>query len=559
MFDKFFAKYARAVSRESERKSLYSLYCAKTVVSIVFYVLCIAIIAEALAFSEEMAEASGDLPFIVFGITLFLWVVSAIAALTLWLVFRSTYRGILNRAPSEDEMPEVASYRQKIREEKKGLVKAMRWAIAILVVGIIFMIVAVAVDIIQNPESEGLTSIGIIGIVVFGCSVLVFLLVYVFTQTKKVTEGKSIEMQTADEAKAIDAAQGRKHKYSLQGDKNAQTYRYLFPNRELFLQAKELRKKQTRATVLSTFLSCIVGIAAAIIFFFLYLRDWNLSGFAFPVFMTIVFVGVFFTTLPYSRRMHSLEIRQKQELETYPIYVKHLELYRKYEAFSKGKAKTLLISFIVCSVLAYGLAIAFPDKLWSVLSYAILFIGQALYNKFFTDLRKEARLIEQEIDGTYSEAKFRLSTDEDEKRLEVYQDIEVVYENNSLFCKNGGGDFSLYLGKSYLCLEMDIECKRISCFSGMFFLQGVVKKSIAPPENVSIGILYLDSEENFPKGAGKRIDFSERCGYDPEEEILLLGFYHENEKFYKILKNVYVQLSEGGKLKNILITGIRMS
>ena len=56
MFEKGFAKYGRAVSDERERHWLYKKYRTKTIVSFVFYVLCIAVVVLILALSDFMEE-----------------------------------------------------------------------------------------------------------------------------------------------------------------------------------------------------------------------------------------------------------------------------------------------------------------------------------------------------------------------------------------------------------------------------------------------------------------------------------------------------------------------
>ena len=198
MFHRFFTKYARAVSEEHERKSLYRLYRAKMVVSLVFYVLCLAIIAEAIAFEDTMSTGESNIPFVVFGLTLLLWLIFAIAALTLWLVFRSAYCRILNRVPTETEMSEVASYRQKTRAADKSLVKSLRWAIAVLVVGVICLFGGGILDIVLHPDSEDLTGIGMAGIGLFTVSFLIFSLALVVVQTRRSAEGKTAEQQTED-------------------------------------------------------------------------------------------------------------------------------------------------------------------------------------------------------------------------------------------------------------------------------------------------------------------------------------------------------------------------
>ncbi|HIR39875.1 MAG TPA: hypothetical protein IAB90_05785 [Candidatus Coproplasma stercoripullorum] len=74
----------------------------------------------------ETAEIT-DLPFIVFGVTLLLWIISAIVTLALWLSFRSAYKRILNSPARADEMPQVASYRQKVKADKKSTFRKLWW------------------------------------------------------------------------------------------------------------------------------------------------------------------------------------------------------------------------------------------------------------------------------------------------------------------------------------------------------------------------------------------------------------------------------------------------
>lgn len=156
MFKKFFAKYARAVSDGRERKRLYNLYCARIISEIIFFALCAAIIIESLIFSEAMETAEiTDLPFIVFGVTLLLWIISAIVTLALWLSFRSAYKRILNSPARADEMPQVASYRQKVKADKKNTFKKLWWAWLVFGLCAAAFIACIAMEVIKNPESEG--------------------------------------------------------------------------------------------------------------------------------------------------------------------------------------------------------------------------------------------------------------------------------------------------------------------------------------------------------------------------------------------------------------------
>ena len=54
MFEKQFAKYARAVSDERERRSLYRLYCAKLAAAIITVAISFVIVLEALFFDDAL-------------------------------------------------------------------------------------------------------------------------------------------------------------------------------------------------------------------------------------------------------------------------------------------------------------------------------------------------------------------------------------------------------------------------------------------------------------------------------------------------------------------------
>lgn len=238
MLQKWFARYARAVHDAGERKALYRLYCAKVVAAAVFFALCAAILIEAFIFSDSFETAEIDAPFIVFGLTLLLWFAAAATAFVLWLVFRLTYRRILTRPPQAGEMPEVASYREKTRADRKSDAKALRIPVAVLVLGLLVLLVTLVIDSVNNPDSAEPGLAAMIGIGIFAVCLCVFLLALIFIQYKKSAAGANIEAQTADEAEAIDAAQGRRHKYSLAADKNAASFRYLFPDEALRAQVE---------------------------------------------------------------------------------------------------------------------------------------------------------------------------------------------------------------------------------------------------------------------------------------------------------------------------------
>ena len=312
MFEKLFVKYARAISNERERKRLYKLFCVRTISEIVFLAVCVAVIFEALFYSDAIDAAQiSDWQFIMLGATLALWLVSGIVALVLWLTFRSAYKKILDRPDGASEMPEVASYRCKTREDSASAKKSLRWAAVVLAAGIVAMIVMVAADFVLNPEAEDLGTLSYAGIGVFAVCLFIFLLALSFSQFKKTAAGETVEMCTTGEARAIDLAQGREHKYSLQEDKNAQTYRFLFPDDDLFRRAEDVRKKQVKISVYAAVIFCVIGVVVAVLFFLPQVFGQNLSGYAYPVFLTILAVGVFAATLPFILQLGKLEKQQK--------------------------------------------------------------------------------------------------------------------------------------------------------------------------------------------------------------------------------------------------------
>ena len=398
MLQKWFARYARAVHDAGERKALYRLYCAKVVAAAVFFALCAAILIEAFIFSDSFETAEIDAPFIVFGLTLLLWFAAAATAFVLWLVFRLTYRRILTRPPQAGEMPEVASYREKTRADRKSDAKALRIPVAVLVLGLLVLLVTLVIDSVNNPDSAEPGLAAMIGIGIFAVCLCVFLLALIFIQYKKSAAGANIEAQTADEAEAIDAAQGRRHKYSLAADKNAASFRYLFPDEALRAQVEAVSAKQQTAVRRAIIVSCVVGLAAAFVFCSPYVFGRSIVGFAFPVFMAILTVGVAAASIPYARRLNALDKAQKAGLESDPAYAKNLFIYRKYEAFSRRQGRILPGSLLVSLLVSFVLAALFPQQPWSLLSVVLLIAGLLLNGRFVSALRKAVIPVEAEID-----------------------------------------------------------------------------------------------------------------------------------------------------------------
>lgn len=400
MFKNMFAKYARAVSDERERKWLYHLYCARIITEIIFFALCAAIIIEALLLNEAMETADvTDWPFILFGVTLLLWIVAAVATLVLWIIFRSAYKRILSSPARADEMPQVTSYRKKVRDDKNSTFKKLWWAWLVFGLCAAAFIACIAMEVIQNPDSEEFGAWGTAAFWVLLAGVLVLIFAYMFLNIKRQQSGKTIEQQTESEAKAIDEAQGRKHNYNLQSDPNLQTFRYLFPDKELYAEAELTIKKRTKIITIGVIIFSVAAIAAAIVFFASGTFGDDLSGYALPAAFTLIFGGVLLLSLPMRRAQDNIEKRQKAKMESSPEYAKNLEWYKLYEDFSKFKGRVYIIFIAAGIVLGWVLAALFPSSLWSLFMLVPIIAGLFINNVLVKNLRRKAIPIEREIDA----------------------------------------------------------------------------------------------------------------------------------------------------------------
>lgn len=393
MFKKMFAKYARAVSDEREREWLYKKYRAKTVVSIVFYVLCAAVIAGALALEPYFEQ---DWALAVMTVLIFAWIGFAVAALCLWISFKRMYNTILNRPSYAGEMPEVASYRQKVSADKKSAFRKLWWAWLLFGLCAVVFIVCIVLETIQNPDSEEFGVWGTAAFWVLLAGALMLFFAYFINALLKQQKGKAIEQQTAPEAAAIDRAQGRKSTYDIRSDRNAQTdkmYTYLFPNETLRERANAERIRRTKIITPAIIIFGIMSIAALALFLY-----FGLIGYSLPVMFTLLLGGTMLLSVCTVGKLKAIESEQKRELESNPEYAKNLEWYRLYDGFSKFKGK-LLYLFLVAGIAAgWVLAILFPASGWSLLSVVPIMAGALINNRLVKDLRQKAIPIEKEID-----------------------------------------------------------------------------------------------------------------------------------------------------------------
>ncbi len=395
MFKKSFAKYARAVSDGQERARLYKKYRIKTIALIVYFVICLCMVAGNIAF-----ELSGeqDWFFVASIVLVAAFVVGGIVTLCLVLSFRKAYNAVLNRPAGEDEMPEVVSYRRKMVQDKKSTFKKLWWAWLVFGVCVAAFIACVAVDVANDPYGEDIGMCSTVGILLLVAGAMVLVYAYLLNAASKRMKGKAIEQQTAREAEVIDRAQGRKSEYQPLNDVNAKaenTYEYLFPDEQLRAAANAERVRRTKIITRGLIICVVVALVAAIALFYA-----ELAGYVLPAVFTVLFGGLFIISAATGGKLKAMERQQKAELESNPDYAKHFEWYKIHESFYKFKGKVYIIFIVVGVALGWVFAVLFPNEPWSIFALLVpLIIGALLSNKFVKDMRKKAIPVEREIDA----------------------------------------------------------------------------------------------------------------------------------------------------------------
>ncbi len=393
MFEKWFAKYARAVSDERERELLYKKYRNKTIVSIIFYALCVAVIAGVLALNSYIEQ---DWALAVITALIFAWIGFAVAALCLWISFKRTYSTILSRPSYAGEMPEVAAYRQKVSADKRSTFRKLWWAWLLFGLCAVVFIVCIVLETIQNPDSEEFGVWGTAAFWVLLAGALTLFFAYFISAVLKQQKGKAIEQQTASEAAAIDRAQGRKSTYDILSDRNAQTdkmYTYLFPNETLRERANAERKRRTKIITPAIIIFGIMSITALALFLY-----FGLMGYPLPVMFTLLLGGTALLSVCTGGKLKAIESEQKRELESNPEYAKNLEWYNLNDNFHKFNGKIYFIFLAFSIALGWLLAILFPYEAWSLLSLVPMMIGLIINNRLVKDLRQKVIPVEKEID-----------------------------------------------------------------------------------------------------------------------------------------------------------------
>lgn len=552
MFEKRFAKYARAVSDEREREWLYKKYRTKTVVSIIFYTLCVLMIVLSLALNSYIEQ---EWALIIMTVIIFAWIGFAIADLCLWISFKRMYGSILKRPSYTGEMPEVTTYRQKVAADKKSTFKSLWWAWMIFGICVVGFIVCMVMETMQNPDGEEYGIWGAASFWTLLAGALTIAFAYIINSAIKQQQGKTVEQQTETEANVIDNAQGRKHEYNLQADPNLQTFQYIFPNKQLYLEAEAVRKKYSKLLTRGILISAAVAIVGIIVLLASEsVFGKNISGYALPVAFTAICGSAVVFSLPLNYKLSVVEKKQKAELETNPEYAKNLEWYRLYENFHKCKGKIYLLFIAFSIVLGWVLAVLFPSSAWSLLSIVPMAVGLIVNNKLVKELRQKAIPIEREMDREQlllHDVRFTAEEGAPDETMQIY------YDGDSLMYDGEAGGIVLYLGETYFCMEVDGETCRVANFSSMqMYVEDLPQDRIPTPQNAREGNLFATLSQKLAHGTCWRICFEGSERYDPESKNLLIGNINTELPVYRIFKNCFVQLSPNGTLLGVLCTEI---
>lgn len=555
MLEKKFAKYARAVSDDKERQYLFRKFKIKTVVSIIFYILCVVVIVAALVLENRMAQ---DWVMITMGAVVLIWLGVAIANLCLWLSFRAKFKEIINRPAAANEMPEITEYRAKCVKDKQSAFAKLWWAWLIFFICVAVFLAFITVETIKNPDSEQFGVWGGAAIAVLFAGAMVLACAYfVYTLTKQ-QKGKSLEQQTAGEATAIDAAQGRKSEYSLEEDTNLRSYKYLFPDGKIRAEVESVRKKYSKTISFSMIGLAVIALTAVILLMCSEKLGKNISGYAFPVAVTLIFVWVALFSIPANAKLKALEKKQAEELRSNPEYSENAKLYELYVDFSRFKGKVYVIFIVLGIALGWVLAALFPTKAWALLAIVPMMIGLFINNFLVKNLRQKAVLIEKEIDLKVHDVRFFIEEGGADGETCIY------YDGDSLMSKGGyQGGITLSLEGTNISLEVEEGSNRVVNFSSIMIMpeefSEIPDKETAIPQDKLEGTLFARLGEGLTGGTWQRIAFTGSDFYDRRNKIYLVGEFDCAKPCYKIFTNVYVQLSEEGVLQAVAFTDIEVA
>lgn len=535
MFDGMFAKYGRAVSDTCERKRLYGLFmryirAVASMLVFLFAIACETAIFHCIGPSDVLFAASC--------ISILGVAISIVAAFWCHVKFKQEYCRILFRDPRPEEAPEVVAYRKKTREAMCGDTKSPGWAVALIVLGVVYMLVTLIVEAVNNPETDEFGALAISGIVVLCGCVSVYVFALLCRRLKQSANGELYEMSVEAEAKAIDAAQGRTHKYNVNADKNLSTLKYIMPDDELRIAADKIKNTYVKALFGSVIVFVVVAVVAGII-----LHAYGFSGYVAPVSMVIVELGTSLSVLHCTLGLSAIEKRQRIKLAEYPeFYADWLELYGVYDRYNRRERRIGWALLAAVQIIGFGLAIPFPQRPVSYVSFIGLFVWLFVNYKFTTALRTKLLPIEARIDAPVSVV-FKAE----------YVDVEPCAKTE---CSCDGlecvGDFSLSIDGSELELMCDSATGRVLAISGKLPIGGDEKANLAAIDRTKCGAVYAVGMGALPSGASRTIELvGVIC--DAESKWLQLGTFDADENI-SISENVIVSIDKN-KLVGISFAG----
>lgn len=571
MYERFMKKYGRAIDNADERKMLYVIYKMRNITLICALFSWLAFVLSALfVIDKDDYEKVGD--FILVFALLLISIILAVLFVVFAIELMVKYGKILTRAPQEGETPEVVAYRQKVVAGERRAKKSNVVGVISLAVGIVVLIAMFACDVARHPNSDSMSIETVIGIAVFAVCFAIFMFSLVISKNKAATRGETIEMQTEDEAAAIDEKNGIKHKYSVQSDKGVQNVSYLLPNRSLYAEFKAAQTKNNKILWITVVAFSLIFVAACAIVFYCVPTARDYRGYSFPAFVTVFFVLDICLQVPYVRKTNKIENLQKQEFEKYPVYAKNAEIFRMYEEHSKFKGKTQLIALALSMVCGWVLGILFPNKIHSVLAVLFTTVGVFLNVKFVSDLRQKVIPIEKAIDEELDEVRFKvdITSSVSNERVEcISTPYTVFFQSQKGLPKFLTTTLSVNIGAenkradevSIPCgfwLEIDPESKTIVGVSGKKPTQDedLSGGEISVPESDLCGTLKIDCEGGYPPYCNRNLDFPKSYVYDAEKKIIQFGEADETATTYRIFNNVYVDLTAEGCLTRLTIVDL---
>lgn len=181
-------KYLRAITNESEKKEICTLFRSLTVTLVTGAVLAIAtLIIGAVAAS---AETGGNL------FNVFFYVLLALACLDLFLhfasrsVISSKMTLILRRPPAEGEGQELQAYRKKLYEEMKTDKAAFRKNVIPAIIGAVVFVALLIAETFVYPQLTALSAISMTGFAILIVGVAATVVLCTLYDRKKEKRGK---------------------------------------------------------------------------------------------------------------------------------------------------------------------------------------------------------------------------------------------------------------------------------------------------------------------------------------------------------------------------------